>query len=60
MIFNVNLLNFEIIRLADPAGGGNVSGYLSTDYIFDSIKQNKLQDMEKYRFVPCIKCTCSS
>ena len=26
-------------------------GYLSTEYIFDCIKHNKLQDMENYRLV---------
>jgi len=36
------------IRLADPDGGGNLSGFISTDYIFDSIKHNRLQDIENY------------
>ncbi|XP_029200394.2 telomeric repeat-binding factor 2-interacting protein 1-like isoform X1 [Acropora millepora] len=38
------------IKLADPTvAGGNMPGYLSTEYIFDCIKHNKLQDMENYR-----------
>ena len=40
-----------IHRLADPSGGGNLSGYISSDYIFDSIKHNRLQDLKKYRLV---------
>lgn len=28
-----------------------MSGYVSTDYIFDSIKHNKLQDLKNYRLV---------
>ncbi|XP_068703263.1 telomeric repeat-binding factor 2-interacting protein 1-like isoform X2 [Montipora foliosa] len=38
------------IKLVDPAvAGSNASGYISTEYIFDCIKHNKLQDIEKYR-----------
>ena len=38
-----------ISRLASPGTGNKLPGYISSDYIFDSIKHNRLQDLEKYR-----------
>lgn len=39
----------DSIKLAAPGTVGNLSDYVSTEYIFDSIKYNKLQDMTNYR-----------
>jgi len=38
----------DSIKLVTPGAGNNLCGYISSDYIFDSIKHNRLQDLEKY------------
>ena len=43
---SVQFAGLQLLVLAS-----NLCGYISTDYIFDSIKHNKLQDVEKYKLV---------
>lgn len=45
----------DSIKLAVPGTVSNLSGYFSTEYIFDSIKHNKLQDMTNYRITSQIE-----